>query len=53
MVADGDAILWWAEETADLDVLAASFAYLPPSDTGPDLAAAGWSARPGDLRTIG
>ena len=53
---------WWLTEmpffgglktAADLDVLAACPPYLPPSDPGPDLAAAGGSARPGDLRTIG
>ena len=53
---------WWLTEmpffgglktAADLDVLAAGLAHLPPSDTDPDLAAAGGSARPGDLRTIG
>ena len=53
---------WWLTEmpffgglktAADLDILAAGPAHLPPSDTGSDLAAAGGSARPCDLRTIG
>ena len=52
---------WWLTEmpffgglktAADLDILAAGLAHLPPSDTDPDLAAAGGSARPCDLRTI-
>src|SRR5208337_1518582 len=37
-VADGDAVLRWAETTANLDVLAACPPHLPPPDTGPDLA---------------
>src|SRR4051794_26021208 len=53
MVADGDAILRWAEEAADLDVLAAYPPHLPPSDPDPDLAADGGSARSRDLRTFG
>ena len=52
VVADRDAVLRRAEAAADLDVLAACPPYLPPSDPGPDLAATGGSARPGDLRTI-
>src|SRR5208337_860320 len=38
LVADGDAVLRWAETTANLDVLAACPPHLPPPDTGPDLA---------------
>ena len=53
LVADRDAVLRRAETAADLDVLASCPSHLPPSDTGPDLAAAGGSACPGDLRTIG
>ena len=52
LVADGDAVLRWAEEAANLDVLAACPPYVPPPDTDPDLAAAGRSACPGDLWTI-
>ena len=52
VVADRDAVLRWAETAANLDVLAACPSYLPPSDTDPDMAAAGWSACPSDLRTI-
>ena len=52
LVANRDAVLRWAETAADLDILAAGLAYLPPPDTGPDLATAGRSACPGDLRTI-
>src|SRR5271157_5734589 len=53
LVADQDALLRRAATATDLDILAAGLAHLPPSDTDPDLAAAGGSARPCDLRTIG
>ena len=52
---------WWLTEmpffgglqtATDLDLLAACPSHLPPPDAGPDLAAAGRSACPGDLRTI-
>ena len=52
LVADRDAVLRRAETAADLDLLAEGLAHLPPPDTGPDMAAAGGSACPGDLRTI-
>jgi hypothetical protein len=52
LVADRDAVLWWAETPADLDVLAACPPHPPPSDPGPDMAAPGGSARPRYLRTI-
>ena len=52
VVADRDAVLRWAEEAADLDVLAACPSYLPSPDPDSDLAAAGGSACPRDLRTI-
>ena len=52
---------WWLEARpffgglaprADMGLLAASAAHLPSSDAGPDLAAAGGPARPGDLRAF-
>src|SRR5271157_515927 len=53
LVADRDALLRWTEKAENLDVLATGVAHLPPSDPGPDLAADGRAACPGDLRTIG
>jgi hypothetical protein len=53
MVAGGSALLRRAEAAADLDVLAAGVEYLPPSDSGADLAAAGRATRAGHLRAIG
>ena len=52
LVANRDAVLRRAETAANLDLLAEGLAHLPPPDTGPDMAAAGRSACPGDLRTI-
>ena len=52
---------WWLEQPAllrrlaagaDLGLLAAGAAHLPSPDPGADVAAAGRSARPGDLRTF-
>ena len=53
VVADGGAVLRRAAAAADLDVLAAGAAHLPPPDAGAELAAPGGAARAGDLRAVG